>query len=139
MCGRGTAPTASDFKVKSGASGNEAENVVTTITGLSSTKAGADNSFDLAVTTALVAGNSVKVYYTKGTNTVSDEAGNDLESLAEGSAVDASEAQPPTATLSGQPTGVSNTTTLQVTVGGDGGNALQALYAGGGRCVRRSM
>ena len=87
----GSAPTATDFKVKSGAAGNLSENVVTNITGLANTKAGADTSFALSVTTALVAGNTVKVYYTKGTNAVSDEAGNELASVAENDAVDAAE------------------------------------------------
>ena len=87
----GTAPAASDFKVKSGTSGSETANVVTGITGLPSAKGSADNSLSLTVTTALVSGNSVKVYYTKGTNAVKDKAGNELATLAEGSAVSASE------------------------------------------------
>ena len=130
------APTASDFKVKSGASGSEANNVVTGITGLQSVKASADDSFDLTVTTALVSGNSVKVYYTAGTNKVSDEAGNELGSLAEGSAVVASEAVP-TATLSGEPTGASSTTTLDVTVGGTGITHYKKMVGAGGVRVMR--
>ena len=87
----GTTPTASDFKVKSGVSGSETANVVTGITGLASTRAGADDSFDLTVTNSIVAGSSVKLYYTKGTNAISDEAGNDLATLAEANAVSVTE------------------------------------------------
>ena len=89
-----TAPTASDFKVKSGDSGSETANVVTTITGLQTAKASADNSFTLTVTTALVSGNSVKVYYTKGTNAVTDTASNALATIAESSAITATEPDP---------------------------------------------
>ena len=82
-----TTPTATDFKVKSGASGSETANVVTGITGLPTAEASADNSFTLTVTTAFTVGNSVKVYYTKGTNVVDDRAGNDMATLAEASAL----------------------------------------------------
>ena len=87
----GTAPAATDFKVKSGTSGSETANVVTGITGLASTKAGADDSFALAVTTALASGDSVKVYYTKGANAVTDEAGNEVATIAEANAVSATD------------------------------------------------
>ena len=83
--------TASDFKVKSGTSGSETANVVTAITGLPSTAATADSALTLTVTTAFVTGDSVKVYYTKGTNAVTDAAGNEIASLAEGSALSATE------------------------------------------------
>ena len=114
-----TAPAATDFKVKSGASGSETANVVTGITGLQTASANADNSFDLTLTTALVAGNSVKVYYTKGTNAVNDTAGNELATLAEGSAVTATVpgGGAADAVFTGAPTGTNNTTTLNVTVG----------------------
>ena len=135
-----TAPTASDFKVKSGASGGETANVVTTITGLQSAQASADDSFTLTVTTALVSGNSVKVYYEKGTNAVTDEAGNDLATLAEASAVTATESVTKTVsisavstddyindtedesavTISGTSTGLTSGTTITVGVDGSG-------------------
>ena len=136
-----TAPAASDFKVKSGASGSETANVVTGVTGLQSTQAGADDSFTLTVTTALVSGNSVKVYYTKGTNAVTDEAGNDLATLAEGSAVTATESggtktvsisavstddyindteDESAVTISGTSTGLTSGTTVTVGVDGSG-------------------
>ena len=51
----------------------------------------ADDSLTLTVEDALATGNSVKVYYTKGTNVVKDKAGNELDSLAEASAISATE------------------------------------------------
>ena len=129
-----TAPSAGDFKVKSGTSGSEAVNTVTGISGLSGTKAGAGTLITLTVTTTLATGNSVKVYYAQGTNRVTDEAGNELASLIEGSAVAATETALPTATLSGQPTGTNNTTTLAVNVGGTGVTHYRYGFAGGSAC-----
>ena len=98
-----TAPAATDFKVKSGASGSETENVVTAIAGIPTASASADNSFTLTITTALTAGNAVKVYYTKGTNAVSDPAGNDLATLSETNAVTATVPAEPEPTVSFTP------------------------------------
>ena len=100
-----TTPTASDFKVKSGDSGSETANTVTTITGLPTVKASADSSFTLTVTTALVSGNSVKVYYTKGTNAVTDTASNALATIAESSAITATEPDPEPTTSFDPPDG----------------------------------
>ena len=89
----GTMPAATDFKVKSGVSGSETANTVTGITGLAGTRADAGTTVALTLTNSVPIGRSVKVWYTKGTNTVEDEAGNVLASLAEASAVTMSEAK----------------------------------------------
>ena len=135
----GTTPTASDFKVKSGASGSEVANVVTGITGLPTTVGSADNSFTLTVTNAFTHGDSVKVYYIKGTNAIEDRAGNEMVTLAEASAVtttgifrevmvstvstddyvNASE-DDSTLTISGTSTGLTTGTTVTVAVDGSG-------------------
>ena len=71
----GTTPSATDFSVKSGTAGSETANVVTAITGLASAKGATDDSFELTVTSSFSASDSVKVWYTKGTNAVTDDAG----------------------------------------------------------------
>ena len=135
----GTTPTATDFKVKSGASGSETANAVTTIAGLPTAEGSADNSFDLTVTTAFTHGDSVKVYYTKGTNAVKDRADNEMATLAEASAVTATATVKAIAvsavstddyindtedesavTISGTSTGLTSGTTITVGVDGSG-------------------
>ena len=108
---------------------------------MESTRANADNSFDLTVTTALVTGNSVKVYYTKdNTKPVEDEAGNELASVTESNAVTATETADKTVAISvvatddrinatednsavtvrGTSTGLANGTTITVGLDGSG-------------------
>ena len=125
-----TAPTASDFKVKVGSNAN----VVTGITGLPTVKANADNSFDLTVTTSIVSGSTVKVYYDKGTNAVTDEAGNELADLAEASAITAVESAAPAApTLALQSPSTSpgndSTPTIRVTVDTNQQNGTVELFS----------
>ena len=124
-----TAPTASDFKVKVGSNAN----VVTAITGLPTAKANADDSFALTVTTTIPSDSTVKVYYTKGTNAVKDSTDNELATLAEASAITATEVAIPTApsaisltTPSASP-GNDTTPTFTVTVGETGGTVT--LYS----------
>ena len=135
----GTTPTATDFKVKSGTSGSETANTVTGITGLATTKATADTSFDLTVTTTFTHGDSVKVYYTKGSNAVKDRADNELATVAEASALTATATvktvsiatvatddylnaseDDSTLTISGTSTGLTTGTTVTVAVDGAG-------------------
>ena len=116
-----TAPSAADFKVKSGTSGSETANAVTAIAGLPSTKASADNSLSLTVTNAFATGDSVKVYYTKGTNAVKDKAGNDLATLAEGSAITATEADGTAPTVVAASTGYYSDSALATALSGSVG------------------
>ena len=86
-----TAPAVTDFKVKSGTAGSETENIVTGIAGLANTVGGAGDTITLTLTSTVSAGNSVLAYYTKGTNTITDVAGNTMASVAEDDAVSASQ------------------------------------------------
>ena len=81
-----TSPVATDFNVTVGGSAG----TISLVT-VQNTVNLASNTILLFLSSSITSGSAVKVWYTKGTNTVTDLAGNVLESLAQGSALTASE------------------------------------------------
>ena len=81
-----TAPAATDFKAS-----DDGTDITVSAAVVAATAATASETITLTVPT-IAASSVVKVWYTKGTNAVEDGVGNDLASLASGSAVTATEA-----------------------------------------------